>query len=312
MAGKRESHSKPERVADTLRLKIEQRHYRLGGKLPSQRALADEFEVSRVTIRRALARLESEGFIETRGQGARSEVSQSLQTAAADHDADEITVARARQIITDSRHDTPDAFSLESVIKRAFREKEVTLDAVSLTTESLGHHLGNQLDAVGRGDLRPDSVTLRIMVPSEDQKLVYPAAIDPNDDRPLKRWRLMVRVHLDALKQRVMMLTENSEVATEVRLEIKRIENSMPESKFYILNNETLLCGLYLPKPRNMILDDDSVVPALDVLGLQSDLFYHSANDYETQGSRYFAQYRSLFDAYWNNLPGDLMQYPSR
>lgn len=311
MAGKRESRSKPEQVADALRLQIEKQRYRLGDKLPSQRDLVDEFEVSRETIRRALARLESEGFIKTRGQGARSEVAQSGEASAADDDADEISVVRARQIITDSRHDTPDAYSLESVIKRAFREKEVTLDALSLTTESLGHHLGSQLDAVERGDLRPDSVTLRFVLPSKDHKLLYPAAIDPNDDSPHERWARIVEVHLDALKQRIMMLSENSEVLTEVCLKIKRVPKMTPQFKFYILNNEILLCGLYLPKPRNMILDDDSVVPALDVLGLQSDLFYHSATDYETQGSRYFAEYRAAFEAYWNNVPGELTQYPS-
>lgn len=311
MAGKWESRSKPEQIADALRGQIEDQRYRLGEKLPSQRDLVDEFEVSRETIRRALARLESEGFIKTRGQGARSEVAQSREASAAGDDADEISVARARQIITDSRRDAPDAYSLESVIKRAFREKEVALDALSLTTESLGRHLGSQLDAVERGDLRPDSVTLRLVVPSEDHQLVYPAAIDPNDDRPLERWRRMVTVHLDALKQKIMMLSENSEVTTEVRLEIKRVENMTPQFKFYILNNETLLYGLYMPKPRNMILDDDSVVPALDVLGLQSDLFYHSATDYETQGSRYFTEYRAAFEAYWDHVPGRLRQYPA-
>ncbi|MFD3519228.1 GntR family transcriptional regulator [Streptomyces sp. NPDC058653] len=298
----------PQQIADQLRARIEDQVYPLGEKLPSQRALAEEFGVARETIKGALARLESEGFIKTR-QGARSEVTRAGAGSAAGEEADEASVVRTRQILTDARQADPDVNSLESVIKRAFLEKEVTLDAYSLTTESLGRHLVGQLDAVERGELRPDSVTLRLLVPSGDFQPAYPAAVDQSDTGPFERWRRSVEVHLSALKQKVMILREKSDVTTEVRLEIKRVEVT-PTIKLYILNDVTLLFGVYALAPRNMILDDDSVVLALDVLGLQSNLFYHSATDDETQGSLYLTEFQAMFDGLWKHAHGMLRIYP--
>ena len=47
------------RIAGVIRKKIENREYPLGSKMPSERELAKEFYVNRLTVRRALAILES-------------------------------------------------------------------------------------------------------------------------------------------------------------------------------------------------------------------------------------------------------------
>lgn len=57
------------RIAGVIRKKIENGEYPLGSKMPSERELAKEFYVNRLTVRRALAILESEGLIQ-RKQGA--------------------------------------------------------------------------------------------------------------------------------------------------------------------------------------------------------------------------------------------------
>lgn len=58
-----------EEVADQLKQSILAGEFRTGDKLPSERELMEEFQVSRVAIREALRQLENSGFIETR-QGA--------------------------------------------------------------------------------------------------------------------------------------------------------------------------------------------------------------------------------------------------
>ncbi|AZA09042.1 GntR family transcriptional regulator [Corynebacterium pseudopelargi] len=55
-------------VAEELRHRIEADHYQRGGKLESERALLEQFHVSRSTIRKALELLESDGLI-VRRQG---------------------------------------------------------------------------------------------------------------------------------------------------------------------------------------------------------------------------------------------------
>ena len=57
-------------IADHLRTKIENNELRPGYKLPSERSMMDEFEVSRMTMRHALEILRSEGLIRSkRGRG---------------------------------------------------------------------------------------------------------------------------------------------------------------------------------------------------------------------------------------------------
>jgi DNA-binding LacI/PurR family transcriptional regulator len=53
-------------VLRVLRQRIADGHYPLEGRLPSERDLADEFKVSRVTVRKALEQLTSDGMISRR------------------------------------------------------------------------------------------------------------------------------------------------------------------------------------------------------------------------------------------------------
>lgn len=62
------------RVAAALRDDITAGTYALGSEIPTVAALATEFDVSHMTVKRALAVLRSEGVIATR-RGARSRVS---------------------------------------------------------------------------------------------------------------------------------------------------------------------------------------------------------------------------------------------
>ena len=56
-------------VAEQLKQSILLGQFKAGQRLPSERDLAEEFQVSRVAIREALRSLENSGFIDTR-QGA--------------------------------------------------------------------------------------------------------------------------------------------------------------------------------------------------------------------------------------------------
>lgn len=59
-------------IADLLRSRIDDGTYGPGAQLPSEQRLADEYDVSGNTVRRALLLLRSEGLIESRtGYGSR-------------------------------------------------------------------------------------------------------------------------------------------------------------------------------------------------------------------------------------------------
>ncbi len=65
--------SSSDRVADELRRRIRDARLPLGSKFPSDQAIADEFQVSRTVVREAVARLKSDGLVETR-KGAATRV----------------------------------------------------------------------------------------------------------------------------------------------------------------------------------------------------------------------------------------------
>ena len=52
-----------EQISDWLREQIEEGTYEVDAKLPSEKQLGEKFDVSRVTVRRALQTLENEGYI---------------------------------------------------------------------------------------------------------------------------------------------------------------------------------------------------------------------------------------------------------
>ncbi|MBL7499778.1 GntR family transcriptional regulator [Frankia sp. CNm7] len=56
------------RIATSLRGKIESGEYPPGSRLPPHRELARAYEAAQETIRRAIAQLQAEGLVETRGQ----------------------------------------------------------------------------------------------------------------------------------------------------------------------------------------------------------------------------------------------------
>ena len=67
-------HSRADRLAETLRERIQGGALPPGSKLASEQAIAAEFQVSRTVVREAVARLKSDGLLETR-KGAATRVS---------------------------------------------------------------------------------------------------------------------------------------------------------------------------------------------------------------------------------------------
>lgn len=70
-----------QQIYETLKEEIEAGTYRTGSYLPSERALGERFAVQRMTLRRALALLEQERYIQKR-HGAGSQVIHNVETTA--------------------------------------------------------------------------------------------------------------------------------------------------------------------------------------------------------------------------------------
>ncbi|MDV7215171.1 GntR family transcriptional regulator [Streptomyces prunicolor] len=271
-----------ERVARELRARmLDGRRYPHGSFLPPQRALAAEFGVSRDTVQRVLRELANEGWIEVRqGSGAR--------------------VVRSPQVHSPTSSGT---VTLRALIEDAFGQPEVTLDVFTLTSESLDAHIRMQAERIRAGEIAPQRIALRVMLPSESVELPYLRTGQPAQDERLKaRFLSITRRHTESLRT-VLSDLRATGLVPSVDLRIRRIRVA-PQSKVYLLNGTEALVGLYTVCRRSIMMEDGEVIEGvLDVQGLGAGLTHHVKDaELHSQGTVLVTNMQKWFDSPWELL----------
>ncbi|NBM17704.1 winged helix-turn-helix domain-containing protein [Streptomyces sp. GC420] len=269
------------RVVESLRARMGDGTYRLGDSLPTQRRLAQEFGVSRDTVQRALRELANEGWVQSRqGSGTRVIKAQRIHSAA----------------------DTRPRPRLGPFIGEAFEAEEVTLDVFTLTSESLDVHVRLQAERVRAGEIAPQDITVRLLLPHESTRLAYPRAKeDPEDMRPLDRLRDISRRHTASLRSALLDLRAEG-LVPHVDVQIRRVPLT-PGFKLYLLGGTQALHGFYEVLDRPIELDNGEVLGAIDALGLGATLFHYSEDgDPGSQGSLFVSAAQAWFDSHWDLL----------
>ncbi|MEV6169053.1 GntR family transcriptional regulator [Streptomyces sp. NPDC051954] len=246
----------------------------VGSHLEAQRVLAVDLGVSRDVVQKVITQLTEERYIATR-QGRGSWVVR----------LPEGSDAQGEPTLYDS-------------IDRAFAEPEVSLDVVSLTSESLVGHFRAQVERVEAKKLAPRRVTVRMMLPSESADLPYPRASDPKDDeRVRERWRNRARVHVAEMGDYCRRLKA---AGVDAGLEVRRV-GWAPQFKLYLFNDAYALMGLYSPVRGKIRLDDSTEVRAIDVKGVGVTL-RHYAKSSGSEADSDYDDYRAWFESCWNLL----------
>ncbi|MFE0471903.1 GntR family transcriptional regulator [Streptomyces sp. NPDC058947] len=271
-------------VEELLRKRIAERAYPVGSALPAQRELAADLGVSRDTLQRVLKRLASEGLLELRqGSGSYVRAMPSVPTEG----------------IVDESAAQP---ALGSWIERAFQESgEVSLDVFTLTSETLYGHLKREAERIiVEKRTPPRALRIRMLVPSEDQPLPYPRAVDPSDPRIHQRWRAMARKYARETDRLVKQLAKTG---VDARLEVRRVRLT-PAFKLYVLNGQHMLYGMYMPEKTVITLDDEAEtqVEAVDVLGAFSKLHYFHSRSADARDVAFFEEKRDWFQSAWDVL----------
>ncbi|CAM5545042.1 hypothetical protein AQI96_42090 [Streptomyces canus] len=252
--------------------------------LPKQRALAEEFRVSRDTVQRAFRELQSEGWIDTRrGQGSR--------------------VIRTQRIHSPSKGQGPDrTVTLLSLIAQAFEEPEVTLDVFTLTSESLEAHIRLQSEEIRAGNIAPQRIALRLLLPSESLEFPYWRTGDGVHDQLLReRFLDITRRHTRSLR-RMLSDLRAMKLVPEVEFEIRRAL-LVPAFKLYLINNVEALHGTYQVFTRPIALDT-GVITAIDVssLGAQLTHYVKDGQDPFSQGTVVVESMQAWFNSAWEHL----------
>lgn len=275
-------------LENLLRNQVLTGFYRPGARLPTQRALAEQFGVSRDTVQRVLRRLTDDGLLESQ-QGSGTWVSSVVQLRDAPSGGAPATIHGQAL--------------LGPMIEAAFGQPEVTLDVFSLTCETLASHIRPEAERIKTGLQKPPRrIQVRLMLPSSTEPPLYPRAVNPVDVRVTDRWAAMARVHTDSVRS---WLTALSDKVPDVSVEVHHVPWT-PQFKLYVLNGEDVLFGLYEVHRYGIQVDGGPKVESLDVLGLGATmLHFRETEDPESRDSLMAVSLRDWFESGWKHLGAD-------
>jgi len=265
-----------QQVANALRAAILTRKLAPGEKLPSGNELAQRYGVARMTIQQAIRLLRDEGLIVSR-QGSGVFV----------------------------RERTARAIALRPHVERAFEQPKVSIDFSGFSGETLHGVIQEPLDKIRLGQLVPESIDIRILIPDTRQPWAIPARVADLADEPAFRDRaeLISRRHTDAITESVAELADLGLVKTATAR--VRVHGAVPMFKLYILNRAEAFFGFY-PIAEHAVALHGEQVPTYDLMGKDVTLFHYETDDDPTGvGAQYVAQAQGWFDSMWATVSRD-------
>ncbi|MDG9707369.1 GntR family transcriptional regulator [Streptomyces sp. DH10] len=272
----------PQQIADDLRKRIRAGELKPGDRLPTQAELAEEFGVERGTVRQALRVLQEDGLLTNVSKGSPPRIA---------------VPAPARD------EPQPTMVGLAPRLTEAFSTTAVHLDVVCHTSETLMVALGEPLRRIHGGGSRPESIDLRVLLPSRDINLAFPRLVEEQgeDDPVHERWLEMRNAQLRVLEHNLLTLRATHGMDVRVRF---RALPFTPPVKLYLLNQEEALIGYYMLTRRAEEWGSQTL-DMYDVLGSQS-LLFSFVKRAGLRDAAFVRESQKWFDALWETITTDL------
>ncbi|PSM44389.1 GntR family transcriptional regulator [Streptomyces dioscori] len=275
-------------VADELRSRIVSGELRAGERMPTQARLADEFGVERGTVRQALRILQSENLLSNVSKGSPATVAESVEKALTGPAAPPQTTMVA----------------LASRITAAFSAPHVEIDALCLTAVSLTLAMGEPLRLIHEGRLKPARIDVRVLLPSRDIDLAFPAAVDATEDgeRVQRRWLAQRNAQGQVLKHNLLALRATHGIDVHITF---RALPFTPPVKLYLLNEAEALFAYYTLSRRGAEIDSE-YLETYDAEGTQSMLFAFEQGE-GLRATTFVEQSHLWFNALWETISSELV-----
>ncbi|MEV7071527.1 winged helix-turn-helix domain-containing protein [Streptomyces sp. NPDC091972] len=272
----------PQEIADTLRERIRTGDLKAGDRLPTQAELAEEFGVERGAVRQALRALQEDGLLSNVSKGSPPRIA-------------EVPVTQGSP--------QPTMVALAPRLADAFATPHVRIDAACLTAETLMVALSEPVRLIHEGSLHPESIDVRILLPSRDINLAFPVPVEaPDDDNPVhQRWLEMRNAQGHVLRHNLRSLRSSHGIDVKVRF---RALPFTPPVKLYLLNGVEALIAYYMVARREEATDTGTL-DMYDVLGTESLLFSFEKSAGERDAA-FVEQSQKWFDALWETITTDL------
>jgi biotin operon repressor len=272
----------PQEIADTLRERIRTGDLKAGDRLPTQAELAEEFGVERGAVRQALRALQEDGLLSNVSKGSPPRIA-------------EVPVTQGGP--------QPTMVALAPRLADAFAAPQVRIDAACLTAETLMVALSEPVRLIHEGRIHPESIDVRILLPSRDINLAFPVPVEaPDDDNPVhQRWLEMRNAQGHVLRHNLRSLRSSHGIDVKVRF---RALPFTPPVKLYLLNGVEALIAYYMVARREEATDT-GMLDMYDVLGTESLLFSFEKSTGERDAA-FVEQSQKWFDALWETITTDL------
>ncbi|MFF4837233.1 GntR family transcriptional regulator [Streptomyces sp. NPDC001315] len=271
----------PQEIADVLRERIRVGDLKAGDRLPTQAELAEEFGVERGTVRQALRALQEDGLLSNVSKGSPPRI------------------AEPTPVLNEPQ---PTMVGLAPRLVDAFAVPNVRIDTVSLTAETLMIAVGEPLRLIHEGRIRPESIDVRILLPSRSINLAFPVPVeDGGDDLVHQRWLETSNAQAHVLRHNLLAVRSTHGIDVHVTF---RALPFTPPVKLYLLNGDEALLGYYMLVRREEEWGSQTL-DMYDALGSKSLLFSFLKRAGQRDAA-FVDQSQKWFDALWETITTDL------
>ena len=185
-------------------------------------------------------------------------------------------------------------------IMEAFEAPHVRIDAICLTAESLNMALAEPLQLIRSGQITPETVKVRVLVPSRDLELAFPR---PAERSPVTRgWCTNTGCRCATATARYCghsLRALRSTRGIDVEVTLKALPFT-PPVKLYLLNGSEALFAYYTVKKREEQIDD-TPIEIYDALGSDSMLFPFERGG-GARDEAFVTQSQAWFDGLWGTI----------
>ncbi|WP_369390205.1 winged helix-turn-helix domain-containing protein [Streptomyces sp. CG1] len=284
----RQPHASPRDIADALRDRIRSGVLRAGQRMPTQAELAVEFGVERGVVRQALRILQTEQLLTNVSKGSPATVASVPEPV--------------RLPAGPAAPPQPTMVGLAPRIAEAFAAPHVRIDALCLTSVSLTMAVGEPVRQIHAGRLKPAKIDVRVLMPSRDIDLAFPAPVADDGGLLHRRWLVQRNAQGMVLQQNLLALYATHGVDVHVSF---RALPFTPPVKLYLLNDSEALFAYYTLLRREREIEHEHL-ELYDADGTRSMLFAFERRAGQRDAA-FVEQSRLWFDALWETISSELL-----
>jgi hypothetical protein len=186
-------------------------------------------------------------------------------------------------------------------IEQAFTAEHVAIDFAGFSGETLHGVVQEPLDKIRTGEIKPESVSIRMLLPDTTRPMAVPCRVEDLADDPDYRARMhqITGRHAYAILETVQELARLGRIK-EASTEIRAYQVP-PLFKLYLLNGDEAFFGLY-PLVEHKIPFPDGTHPVYDLMGKDAVVFRHSKTTGDAADAQFVDQAQGWFDSMWDHI----------